>query len=114
MHIVSCLKRQCIEKRDAIVTSVPNEVAKRDSSQPFTVGSQVEIFSQDIGIRGCWFRASIIKGHKDKLKVQYQDIPDAADETKRLEAGQVFNVILTSSLLSLPFICLALLLSTLP
>ncbi|XVF43029.1 hypothetical protein PTKIN_Ptkin02bG0007700 [Pterospermum kingtungense] len=62
-----------------------NDEAKQFSSQHLKVGSQVEVLTQDSGMRGCWFRAQIIKKRKDKVKVQYHDIQDAANEPNKLE-----------------------------
>ncbi|XP_022877069.1 uncharacterized protein LOC111395322 [Olea europaea var. sylvestris] len=58
-------------------------------TQYLSIGSQVEVLSQDIGIRGCWFRALIIQRHKDKVKVQHRDIKDATNDAKNLEMNML-------------------------
>jgi len=67
----------------------------KDPPHHLIVASEVQVLSQDSCLRGCWFRASIIKASKAKVKVRYQDILDADDETKKLEVHILFSIPLT-------------------
>lgn len=42
----------------------------------FTVNEKIELLSQDSGIRGCWFRCTVMQVSKKHLKVQYDDVQD--------------------------------------
>lgn len=83
-----------------------NEGSDADQSKKLTkknplfllsVGCAVEVLSQDSGIRGCWFRASIIAVSENNVKVRYQDIVDVIDEANQLEVS------MTISFFSSPF-----------
>ncbi|KAL6520467.1 hypothetical protein OROHE_017055 [Orobanche hederae] len=55
---------------------------KLDVQEP---GSEnIEILSQDSGMRGCWFRCRILCSSQKLLKVQYYDVTDV-DITEKLE-----------------------------
>lgn len=74
-------KRKCLPSGQSCPGSVDLEHSLQKQLYP---GCHAEILSQDSGIRGCWFRCLILKRHKDKIKVQYQDLQNA-EETGNLE-----------------------------
>ncbi|PIA43698.1 hypothetical protein AQUCO_01800032v1 [Aquilegia coerulea] len=43
---------------------------------PFKVDAEIEVLSQDSGIRGCWFKCTILQLSRKKMKVQYDDLQD--------------------------------------
>ncbi|KAM3283521.1 hypothetical protein P3S67_027166 [Capsicum chacoense] len=49
----------------------------------FEAGDNIEVFCQDCGMRGCWFRC-ILRVSGKRLKVQYDDILDC-DGPEKLE-----------------------------
>lgn len=44
----------------------------------FGVGEDIEVLSEDSGLRGCWFRCKILRASKKHLKVVYLDLEPAA------------------------------------
>ncbi|KAK2998555.1 hypothetical protein RJ639_024040, partial [Escallonia herrerae] len=53
--------------------TVGPEVQCRASSK---VNENIELLCQDSGIRGCWFRCTVLQTSGKRLKVQYQDVED--------------------------------------
>ncbi|GLT56969.1 hypothetical protein SLA2020_299810 [Shorea laevis] len=42
----------------------------------FKVDEKIELLCQDSGIRGCWFRCTILQVDRKQMKVQYDDLQD--------------------------------------
>lgn len=49
---------------------------QRWHTQLFKVNDEIELLCQDSGIRGCWFRCTILEISRKQMKVQYCDIED--------------------------------------
>ncbi|MQM03705.1 hypothetical protein Taro_036490, partial [Colocasia esculenta] len=43
---------------------------------PFKVDEKVELLCQDSGIRGCWFRCTVLQLSQKRVKVHYDDLQD--------------------------------------
>ncbi|KAK1435593.1 hypothetical protein QVD17_01359 [Tagetes erecta] len=56
---------------------IPKYVNNRASNiMGFKVSEKIELLSLDSGIRGCWFRCTILQVTRRQLKVQYDDLKD--------------------------------------
>lgn len=42
----------------------------------FVVNEKIECLSQDSGIRGCWFRCTVLEVSRRQMKIRYDDIKD--------------------------------------
>ncbi|XP_027340258.1 uncharacterized protein LOC113853811 [Abrus precatorius] len=42
----------------------------------YKVDNKIELLCQDSGIRGCWFRCTVVQVARKQLKVQYDDVQD--------------------------------------
>jgi Agenet domain len=51
---------------------------------PYTEGQKIEVLCQDSGIRGCWFRCTVLELCHKLIKVQYDDVV-SPDDGKQLE-----------------------------
>ncbi|XP_076897589.1 uncharacterized protein LOC143550928 [Bidens hawaiensis] len=56
---------------------IPKYVKNRDSDAVFLkVNEKIELLCLDSGIRGCWFRCTVLQVTKRRLKVQYDDLKE--------------------------------------
>lgn len=59
---------------------IPKDVKNGSLEMPaFKVNEKIEVLCQDSGIRGCWFRCSVLKVSRKRIKVIYDDLKDADD-----------------------------------
>lgn len=42
----------------------------------FKVNEKIELLCQDSGIRGCWFRCTVLQASRKQIKVQYDELQD--------------------------------------
>lgn len=69
----------------SMVEKSKDYVHLQGSADPcFNIGDKVELLSQDSGIRGCWFKCTVISKQPDRLKVRYEDVQNE-DESDNLE-----------------------------
>lgn len=62
-----------MEKR---LLSFKNGESLRLHIQLFKVDDNIELLCQDSGIRGCWFRCTVLEISRKKMRLQYKDLVD--------------------------------------
>lgn len=66
-----------VEKMDEGVTLSEHRLEHR---LDFKAGDEIEILSQDSGLRGCWFKATITRRVSKRLKVRYEKLQNEDGE----------------------------------
>lgn len=66
-----------VEKMDEGVNSLEHRLEHR---LDFKAGDEIEILSQDSGLRGCWFKATITRRVSKRLKVRYDKLQNEDGE----------------------------------
>jgi len=68
------------------------EDVHRQGLMGFDIGDKVELLSQDSGIRGCWFKCTVISKQPHLLKVRYEDVQNEDGSNNLEEWIQAFRV----------------------
>lgn len=74
------LTNQCLKIKQG---PAENELVIEPQNQIFpSVDENIELLSQDSGMRGCWLRCKILRSSTTHLKVQYYDMTDVVKNGK--------------------------------
>lgn len=60
---------------------------------PSKVNANIELLCEDSGMRGCWFRCTILQSLEKRMRVQYYDVLDV-DGPAKLEVCESFMLLL--------------------
>ncbi|KAK9269604.1 hypothetical protein L1049_001381 [Liquidambar formosana] len=66
--------------------------------QPFKVDEKIELLCQDSGIRGCWFRCTVLQVSCKQMKVQYDDVQDEDEYGNLKECIPAFRLAIPDKL----------------
>lgn len=61
---------------DKKLLTFKNGELERSHIQFFKVDDKIELLCQDSGIRGCWFRCTVLEISRKQMKLQYRDLED--------------------------------------
>ncbi|KAF3504567.1 hypothetical protein F2Q69_00043766 [Brassica cretica] len=78
-HLFTAYESSCKRlKLDASGRRFPSSVAHKHpcSNGVIKADAKIELLCQDSGIRGCWFRCTVLEVSRKQVKLQYDDIED--------------------------------------